>query len=139
MLASPEIADRSSLIPDLQSNPGSRTADPGSAIRDPGSGIPGSAIKDQGLAIPMLPAVLRTIRRHDMRPPGGRAVVALSGGADSVALLYILRELEQEGHLVLAGLAHFNHQLRGEASDADEQFCRELAASLTLPIEVGRG
>src|SRR5688572_11861734 len=86
----------------------------------------------------MLPAVLRTIRRHDMLPPGGRVVVAVSGGPDSVALVHILRELESQGHLVVAGLAHFNHQLRGEASDADEQFCRELAASLTLPIQSGR-
>jgi tRNA(Ile)-lysidine synthase len=88
--------------------------------------------------MPLASTVLRTIRRHQMLPPGGRVAVALSGGPDSVALVHILRELESQGHLVVAGVAHFNHQLRGEASDADEQFCRDLAASLTLPIETGR-
>ena len=84
-------------------------------------------------------SVLRTIRRHSMLPQGGRVAVALSGGPDSVALLHLLRELETQGELVLAGAAHFNHRLRGAASDNDEAFCRELAASLGLPLEVGAG
>ena len=84
-------------------------------------------------------SVLRTIRRHDMLPVGGRVAVALSGGPDSVALLYLLRELEKRGELVLAGAAHFNHQLRGAASDGDEAFCRELAQRLAVPLEVGTG
>ena len=74
-----------------------------------------------------------------MLPPGGRVLVALSGGPDSVALLHVLQTLERRGHLVVAGAAHFNHQLRGAEADADELFCRELAASLRLPILVGRG
>lgn len=84
-------------------------------------------------------SVLRTIRRHSLLPPGGRVAVALSGGPDSVALLHLLRELETQGELVVAGAAHFNHRLRGDASDDDEAFCRELAASLGLPLEVGAG
>ncbi len=82
-------------------------------------------------------SVLRTIRRHDMLPAGGRVAVALSGGPDSVALLHLLRELENRGDLVVAGAAHFNHQLRGTASDEDEAFCRELADQLKIPLEVG--
>jgi tRNA(Ile)-lysidine synthase len=74
-----------------------------------------------------------------MLPPGGRVLVALSGGPDSVALLHVLQTLEHRGHLVVSGVAHFNHQLRGAEADADELFCRELAASLGLPIVVGRG
>ena len=81
---------------------------------------------------------LRTIRRHHMLPRGGRVAVALSGGADSVALVHILLELQQRGELVVAGLAHLNHQLRGEAADADERFCFALAASVNLPIDAGR-
>jgi tRNA(Ile)-lysidine synthase len=84
----------------------------------------------------LLSSVRRTIRRYDMIRPGGRVVVALSGGPDSVALLHVLRDLERTGDLVLAGAAHFNHQLRDAAAD-DERFCRELAASVGTPIEVG--
>jgi len=83
-------------------------------------------------------SVRRTIRRHAMLPAGGRVAVALSGGPDSVALLFVLRELACSGDVVLAGLAHFNHQLRGPEADADEQFCRDLAATLGLPFEVAR-
>src|SRR5687768_16254327 len=84
-------------------------------------------------------SVLRTIRRHRMLPAGGRVAVALSGGPDSVALLHLLRELACEGELVVAGAAHFNHRLRGAASDEDEAFCRELAAGLGIRLEVGSG
>ena len=79
---------------------------------------------------------LRTLRTYQMVPRRGRVLVALSGGPDSVALLHILRELEAADEVVVAGVAHFNHQLRGHAADADEHFCRELAAGLDLPIEV---
>jgi tRNA(Ile)-lysidine synthase len=74
-----------------------------------------------------------------MLPTGARVLVGLSGGPDSVALLHVLQTLERRGHLVVAGVAHFNHQLRGAEADADELFCRELAASLGLPIVAGRG
>jgi tRNA(Ile)-lysidine synthase len=83
-------------------------------------------------------SVRRTIRRYGMIPPGGRVAVALSGGPDSVALLHVLRELEAAGELVVAGVAHFNHQLRGAADD-DERFCREMAEGLGVAIECGRG
>ena len=80
--------------------------------------------------------VLRTVRMHRMVSHGGRVLVALSGGADSIAMLHLLRELETTGVLTIAGVAHFNHRLRGAAADADERFCRDVAASLDLPIEV---
>jgi len=59
-----------------------------------------------------------------------KIVVGLSGGADSVALLHILLE----EHQVFA--AHVNHNLRGEDSDGDEQFVRELCEKLGVPLEV---
>jgi tRNA(Ile)-lysidine synthase len=83
--------------------------------------------------------VLRTVRRHALVARGGRVVVALSGGPDSVALVHLLLELQAAGELSVAGLAHFNHQLRGADADGDEAFCRTMAAALGLPIEVGRG
>ena len=84
----------------------------------------------------LLSRVLRTVRMHRMVSHGGRVLVALSGGADSIAMLHLLRELETTGVLTIAGVAHFNHRLRGAAADADERFCRDVAASLDLPIEV---
>jgi tRNA(Ile)-lysidine synthase len=80
--------------------------------------------------------VLRTVREHGLIARGGRAVVALSGGPDSVALVHILRELESRGELAVAGAAHLNHQLRGADADEDQRFCRTLAAALGLPLEV---
>lgn len=54
-----------------------------------------------------------------------------------MALVDILSALGASGELVLAGVAHFNHQLREQAAVDDERFCRELAAALDLPIVVG--
>ena len=83
----------------------------------------------------LLQQIRRTIRRHDLCPPGSRLLIALSGGSDSVALTLILRELAAHGGFSLAGLAHVNHRLRPTA-DRDEQFCRALADRLELPIVI---
>jgi len=67
---------------------------------------------------------------HELRGrvhPGQRIGVAVSGGADSVALLNLLLEIREQLGIVLVVL-HFNHQLRGKASRADEAFVMRLAA-----------
>jgi tRNA(Ile)-lysidine synthase len=79
--------------------------------------------------------VRHTIRRHNLAGARTRVVVALSGGTDSVALAYLLRELEMAGELTVAGLAHFNHQLRAHA-ERDEHFCASLAETIGLPVLV---
>ena len=84
----------------------------------------------------LLQQVRRTIRRHDLCPPGTRLLVALSGGSDSVALAFLLRALAAGADFTVVGLAHLNHRLRPTA-DRDEQFCRGLAERLTAPIIVG--
>ncbi len=76
--------------------------------------------------------VLRVTRA--LAPPGTRVLVAVSGGPDSVALIHLLMELQPAAGFDLAGLAHFNHQLRGLDADADETFCRALAETLGLPF-----
>lgn len=80
--------------------------------------------------------VLVSVRRQRLIPPGGRVLAAVSGGGDSVALLYLLAELAEREAVALAGVAHFNHRLRPPASDADERFCRDLATRFGLPFVV---
>src|ERR1700690_1055627 len=77
--------------------------------------------------------VLGYVRKHELLRAGGRVGVAVSGGADSVGLLRILLELRGELGIVLS-VAHLNHKLRGEESDADEVFVRALAAAHGLEI-----
>lgn len=67
-------------------------------------------------------------------------LVAVSGGADSVALLKALAEIKKANETDASGLlivAHFNHQLRGADSDGDADFVRQLAASLELEFRSG--
>jgi tRNA(Ile)-lysidine synthase len=78
-------------------------------------------------------SVLSYIRKQNLLRPGDRAGVAVSGGADSVALLRVLLELRAELGLVLS-VVHLNHCLRGAESDGDEQFVREFAAHHDLPF-----
>jgi tRNA(Ile)-lysidine synthase len=66
-------------------------------------------------------------------PRGGRVLVAVSGGADSVALLRCLHERAGELGISLAA-AHLNHGLRGGASDGDAAFVGRLAARLGIPL-----
>jgi tRNA(Ile)-lysidine synthase len=67
-----------------------------------------------------------TIRKYGSIRPGDRVAAAVSGGADSVALLCLLLELRAEFGIVLS-VAHVNHKLRGEESDQDERFVAQLA------------
>jgi len=73
--------------------------------------------------------VAEFITRYNMLARGHAVGVAVSGGADSVCLLHVLAELAPRWALRLVVL-HLNHGLRGEESDQDEVFVRQLAASL---------
>jgi tRNA(Ile)-lysidine synthase len=64
-----------------------------------------------------------------------KLIVAVSGGADSVALLHLLIDAGYRNLVV----AHFNHLLRGKASDGDAEFVRKLAGKLDLPFVLGEG
>ena len=79
--------------------------------------------------------LLKTIRKQDLLRPGDRVAAAVSGGADSVALLLLLEELRAELGIVLS-VAHVNHQLRGDESDGDERFVTNLTARLHLDLDV---
>jgi len=82
-------------------------------------------------------SVLRYVRRHKLLKAGDRAGVAVSGGADSVGLLRLLLELRQELGVVLS-VVHFNHNLRGTESEADERFVAQLAGRYELELHCGR-
>jgi tRNA(Ile)-lysidine synthase len=85
----------------------------------------------------ILRVVDHTIRSFHMVQTGEAVLVAVSGGADSVALVYILLELSPAYSLRLA-IAHLNHCLRGKESDRDEAFVAALAKQLELPFYSGR-
>jgi tRNA(Ile)-lysidine synthase len=80
--------------------------------------------------------VLETIRHARMLAPGDRAGVAVSGGADSVALLRMFERLRGRLGITLI-VVHFNHKLRGAESDADARFVRELAGARKLEYIAG--
>ncbi len=89
-------------------------------------------------AVPSLVERVRaTIERHGMFRAGQRVGVAVSGGADSVCLLEVLRELAPEWNLSLTVL-HLDHGLRGEESRRDAEFVAQMAARLGLPVVVRR-
>ena len=73
------------------------------------------------------------LQREEMVRAGQRVGVAVSGGADSVALLLLLLEVREKLGIVLS-VVHFNHKLRGRASDADEKFVAKLAAEHGLEL-----
>ena len=75
--------------------------------------------------------LLQTIRKQELLRPGDRVAAAVSGGADSVALLLLLDELRGELGIVLS-VAHVNHKLRGAESDEDERFVAGLARARGL-------
>ncbi len=77
-------------------------------------------------------------RAQALLPEGAAVVAALSGGPDSVAMLSLLLSMRGELGLTVRA-AHFNHHLRGAASDADEDFCRALCAQLGVPLTCGGG
>lgn len=80
----------------------------------------------------MIETVQATIKRYHMLPRGSRVGVAVSGGADSVALLHMLLALSKKHEWQLEVL-HLNHQLRGQESSRDMSFVKELASSLGIP------
>lgn len=73
----------------------------------------------------MLDKILSFAEKYNMFPEGASVVCGLSGGADSVCLVLCLLELRRRLNITVEAL-HVNHCLRGDESERDEQFCREL-------------
>ncbi len=77
------------------------------------------------------------IKTHNLIKKGDRVLAALSGGADSVSLLCVLKSLSGVLGISLAA-AHVNHGIRGESAARDEEFCRTLCERLNIPIYIAR-
>jgi tRNA(Ile)-lysidine synthase len=81
---------------------------------------------------PFVLSVRKTIAKYDMLQPGERVVVAVSGGADSMALLHALWEMRRDFRLHFI-VAHLDHGLRPEAAQ-EKSFVRKAAAQLGVPF-----
>lgn len=79
----------------------------------------------------MIENVRKTIEKYHMLKSGEQTCVALSGGADSVCLLLVLKKLGYSPFAV-----HINHHLRGEESDNDMKFCENLCKNLDVKLYV---
>ena len=80
--------------------------------------------------------IYRFAREQNMMAAGDRVICAVSGGADSVALLFALYLLKDRLQIRLEA-AHFNHHLRGAESDRDEVFVKALCDRYDIPLHLG--
>ena len=80
--------------------------------------------------------LLSYCRGEALFSPGDRVICGVSGGADSMALLYCLHSLEAELGITVEA-AHFNHRLRGEESDGDEAFVTDFCRQRQIPLHLG--
>ena len=85
----------------------------------------------------MLNELLSFIRRYDMVKSGDTVICAVSGGADSMALLWAFYLLKDKLEIQLE-CAHFNHGLRGAESNRDQAFVEDFCKGLQIPCHVGK-
>lgn len=85
----------------------------------------------------MIEKILKTIEKYSMIEQDDSITVALSGGADSVCLMIVLKEISEKFNLDLDAI-HINHCIRGEESDRDEQFCKDICQTLEIPLQIRR-
>ncbi|MDY6016379.1 MAG: tRNA lysidine(34) synthetase TilS [Oscillospiraceae bacterium] len=83
----------------------------------------------------MIIKVRATVEKYGMLRKGAKVVAAVSGGSDSMAMLYILNSLKEEFGFELCA-AHVNHGLRGESADRDERLVAEKCAEIGVPLHV---
>ena len=75
--------------------------------------------------------IKKNIDEYNMITAGEKIIVGLSGGADSVCLLLVLKLLGADVYAV-----HINHMLRGEEADCDEEFCKVSSANTIFELKI---
>jgi len=83
----------------------------------------------------MLARVKKTLKKYKMLTQGEKVILGVSGGADSIAMLYALNELVDYGLELI--VAHLNHGIRGDEAKGDAEFVKETAKSLRLTFVYG--
>ena len=86
----------------------------------------------------MLNKLRAFLKEQALLSPGDSVIAAVSGGADSVAMLFALYLLRDELGITLEA-AHFNHHLRGAESDRDEAFVTDFCRRYDIPLHLGSG
>lgn len=86
----------------------------------------------------MLNKLRAFLKEQALLSPGDKVIAAVSGGADSVAMLFALYLLRDELGITLEA-AHFNHRLRGAESDRDEAFVTDFCGRYCIPLHLGSG
>ena len=86
----------------------------------------------------MVNKICAFLKRYEMVQPGDRVICAVSGGADSMALLWAMYLLKDKLQISLSA-AHFNHHLRGAESNRDEAFVTEFCEGYGIPLYKGEG
>ena len=83
----------------------------------------------------MLDRVKKTLKKYKMLTQGEKVVLGVSGGADSIAMLYALNDLIEYGLDLI--VAHLNHGIRGDEAKRDADFVKQTAKSLGLTFVYG--
>ena len=86
----------------------------------------------------MVNKICAFLKQYEMVNPGDRVICAVSGGADSMALLWAMYLLKDKLQISLSA-AHFNHHLRGEESNRDEAFVTDFCEGYGIPLYKGEG
>ena len=103
----------------------------------PRAACTGAKKKQHGRVTDLLQRIEYSIQNQRLLKRGEKILAAVSGGLDSMVLLHALKNLSAK-HKWKITVAHFNHQLRGRASDADEKLVRKTAAKMKLAFAVER-
>ena len=85
----------------------------------------------------LIEEVKKDIQKYGLLHKGAGVIAGISGGADSVCLLKVLKELKDEFRLRLTAV-HVNHGLRGEEADKDQAYVEELCGQWEIPLRIFR-